>query len=154
MDSHCSRATLRQTRLFNTKTLITRPKTFFLPCSLSTHPRPHFHPHRLRLSNNNNSTKHTNPLAENFNDNKSLAALIKKLSDEASCPLQILRDDGDWSKKHFWAVIRFLQRASRSAQILQVPFLPSHLSFCTFFVHTVIKRDKKKSMDSGVFRIC
>lgn len=34
--------------------------------------------------------------------------------------MQILGDDGDWTKDYFWAVIRFLRRASRPNEILQV----------------------------------
>ena len=138
MDIHCCRATtFKQTRLFNTnilfsKTLFTKPKTLFTPSSLSSHPHSRFQTHHLQLSHRDNPTKHTTLLKiESFHENDSLELFIQKLSNKASSPLQLLRDDGDWGKQQFWAVIGFLKRASRSSEILQVIFLL--LFFCTFF---------------------
>lgn len=37
-----------------------------------------------------------------------------------SCPVQLLRDYGDWTKDQFWAVVRFLTHASRSKEIFQL----------------------------------
>uniref|UniRef100_A0A2P2JC01 Uncharacterized protein MANES_05G198900 n=1 Tax=Rhizophora mucronata TaxID=61149 RepID=A0A2P2JC01_RHIMU len=63
---------------------------------------------------------HTTLLVESYYEHQSLKALVDKLNKKASCPLEILQDDGDWSKDHFWTVIRFLQHSSRSKEILQV----------------------------------
>ncbi|RVW64161.1 Pentatricopeptide repeat-containing protein, chloroplastic [Vitis vinifera] len=82
------------------------------PLSLADSPSP--------LSHNNNPTKHTTLLVETLHENERLGVLIQKLSNKASSPLQLLRDDGDWNKQHFWAVIRFLKDASRSSEILPV----------------------------------
>ncbi|KAI3890165.1 hypothetical protein MKW92_037136 [Papaver armeniacum] len=49
-----------------------------------------------------------------------LKDLVNKLNQEESNPLQILRDEGDWSKDEFWTVIRFLKETSQYNQILQV----------------------------------
>lgn len=49
--------------------------------------------------------------------------MLKKLGKKDSCPLQLLREDGDWSKEHFWAVVEFLKHASRFDEILQVILL-------------------------------
>ncbi|OMO55502.1 hypothetical protein COLO4_35959 [Corchorus olitorius] len=66
------------------------------------------------------SKTHTTLLVETYHQHRQLRALIEKLEKEDSCPLQMLRDDGDWTKDNFWAVIRFLRRASRFHEILQV----------------------------------
>ena len=77
---------------------------------------------------NDNGTSQTAPLVENFNEHQSLRDLLGRLSNTNSCPLQILSDDGDWTKDQFWAVIRFLTHASRPHQILQVFSLSLSLS--------------------------
>ncbi|KAL8262889.1 hypothetical protein R6Q59_024238 [Mikania micrantha] len=46
--------------------------------------------------------------------------LFEKLRHKDSDPVQILEDDGDWSKELFWAVVGFLIQTSRSNDILQV----------------------------------
>ncbi|KAH7521538.1 hypothetical protein FEM48_Zijuj07G0044200 [Ziziphus jujuba var. spinosa] len=66
------------------------------------------------------SATHTTLLVETFHQHRSLKALLKKLSKKDSCPLQVLSEDGDWSREHFWAVIGFLKHASRFNEILQV----------------------------------
>ncbi|KAK9009707.1 hypothetical protein V6N11_036235 [Hibiscus sabdariffa] len=66
------------------------------------------------------SRTHTTLLVETYHHHRRLRALLEKLEKEGSCPLQILRDDGDWTKNDFWAAIRFLKHASRSNEILQV----------------------------------
>ena len=73
------------------------------------------------------STEHTTLLVETFHEHRRLKSLLKRLSKAGSCPLRLLREDGDWSKEHFWAVVRFLRHASRFEEILQVLFL----FFCT-----------------------
>ena len=157
MDIHCCRATLRQTCLFNTnilfsKILIIKPKTLFTPSSLSSHSHSRLQTHHLQLSHNNNPTKHTTLLVETLHENERLGVLIQKLSNKDSSPLQILRDDGDWNKQHFWAVIRFLKDASRSSEILPVIFLLLPLHFLSHIVTPKIKKEKR--FDSGVFGIC
>ncbi|KAJ4955225.1 hypothetical protein NE237_012008 [Protea cynaroides] len=67
-----------------------------------------------------NKTKHTTLLVETFHENQWLKTLLGKLSRKNSNPLQILQDDGDWSKDHFWAVMKFLKETSRSKDALQV----------------------------------
>ncbi|KAK6279330.1 hypothetical protein POUND7_019597 [Theobroma cacao] len=63
---------------------------------------------------------HTALLVETYHHHRRLKALLERLEKDDSCPLQMLRDDGDWTKDIFWVVIRFLRRASRSNEILQV----------------------------------
>ncbi|XP_022722517.1 pentatricopeptide repeat-containing protein At4g14190, chloroplastic-like isoform X2 [Durio zibethinus] len=66
------------------------------------------------------SKTHTTLLVETYHHHRRLKGLLERLEKEDSCPLQILGDDGDWTKDTFWAVIRFLRHASRSNEILQV----------------------------------
>ncbi|XVE81219.1 hypothetical protein DITRI_Ditri15bG0045300 [Diplodiscus trichospermus] len=66
------------------------------------------------------SKTHTTLLVETYHHHRRLKALLERLEKRDACPLQILRDDGDWTKDNFWAVIRFLRHASRSSEILQV----------------------------------
>ena len=63
---------------------------------------------------------HTTLLVESFHQHRMLNALREKLQKKGSCPLQILQEDGDWSKDRFWAVVRYLKLSSRSTDILQV----------------------------------
>ncbi|KAK8314600.1 hypothetical protein V6Z11_D01G181400 [Gossypium hirsutum] len=58
-------------------------------------------------------------LVETYHQHCRLRALIEKLEKEGSCPMQILGDDGDWTKNDFWAAIKFLRHAFRSNEILQ-----------------------------------
>ncbi|KAJ0092837.1 hypothetical protein Patl1_26124 [Pistacia atlantica] len=67
-----------------------------------------------------NSTKHTTLLVETYHQHQALKSLIQRLNNKRSCPLKILQHDGDWTKPHFWAVIRFLQTSSRSTLISEV----------------------------------
>ncbi|KAJ0074523.1 hypothetical protein Patl1_37584 [Pistacia atlantica] len=69
-----------------------------------------------------NSTKHTTLplLVETYHQHQALKALIQRLNNKRSCPLKILQHDRDWTKPHFWAVIRFLQTSSRSTLIPHV----------------------------------
>ncbi|KAF4374584.1 hypothetical protein G4B88_004836 [Cannabis sativa] len=46
--------------------------------------------------------------------------LFNKLNKTDSCPLQLLKQDGDWTKQNFWAVVTFLRHHSRSLEILQL----------------------------------
>ncbi|GAB4844048.1 hypothetical protein Ancab_014012 [Ancistrocladus abbreviatus] len=53
--------------------------------------------------------------------NRRVESLIRKLNEnDSKSPLQLLRDDGDWSKDQFWAVIKFLKQRSRFDEIPQV----------------------------------
>ncbi|KAG6726062.1 hypothetical protein I3843_02G049600 [Carya illinoinensis] len=71
-------------------------------------------------SSANASHGNTAPPLNTVSDRERLRDLLAKLRQKNSCPLQTLRDDGDWTEDHFWAVIRFLKHASRSHEILQV----------------------------------
>ncbi|KAB2021369.1 hypothetical protein ES319_D07G134500v1 [Gossypium barbadense] len=66
------------------------------------------------------SKTHTTLLVETYHQHRRLRALIEKLEKEGSCPMQILGDDGDWTKNDFWAAVKFLRHAFRSNEILQV----------------------------------
>ncbi|KAJ1426692.1 Tetratricopeptide-like helical domain superfamily [Sesbania bispinosa] len=72
------------------------------------------------LTDSVSDSKHTTLLVETYHVHNSLRNLLAKLEKEDSCPLHILSEDGDWSKDHFWAVVRFLKKASRFTEILQV----------------------------------
>ncbi|KAK8338188.1 hypothetical protein V6Z12_A09G233600 [Gossypium hirsutum] len=65
------------------------------------------------------SKTHTTLLVETYHHHRRLRALIEKLEKEGSCPMQILGDDGDWTKNDFWAAVKFLRHAFRSNEILQ-----------------------------------
>ncbi|GLT80556.1 hypothetical protein SLA2020_519900 [Shorea laevis] len=71
-------------------------------------------------SHHTSSSMHTTLLVEAYHNHRRLKALLHKLEEEKACPLQLLRDDGDWIKDHFWAVIKFLRYSSRCKEILQV----------------------------------
>ncbi|XP_061338692.1 pentatricopeptide repeat-containing protein At4g14190, chloroplastic [Gastrolobium bilobum] len=79
----------------------------------SFHPLPSF-------TDTVSDSKHTTLLVETYHVHHSLRILLAKLQKEDSCPLRILTEDGDWSKDHFWAVVRFLKKASRFTEIVQV----------------------------------
>ncbi|EEF46020.1 pentatricopeptide repeat-containing protein, putative [Ricinus communis] len=74
----------------------------------------------LHAISQDNSIKHNTLLVESYHEHQRLKALLARLNKKGSCPLQMLQDDADWSKDHFWAVIRFLRHSSRSDEILQV----------------------------------
>ncbi|XP_043812284.1 pentatricopeptide repeat-containing protein At4g14190, chloroplastic-like, partial [Manihot esculenta] len=102
-------------RVLSSKTLIQKPFSLLpkpLSCLHSSAP-PHTIPQ-------DNSTKHRTLLVESYHEHKRLKILLAKLNKKGSCPLEMLQDDGDWSKDHFWAVIRFLKQSSRTKEILQV----------------------------------
>ncbi|KAG4158201.1 hypothetical protein ERO13_D02G105900v2 [Gossypium hirsutum] len=52
---------------------------------------------------------HTTLLVETYHQHRRLRALIEKLVKEGSCPMQILGDDGDWTKNDFWAAVKFFR---------------------------------------------
>lgn len=99
---------LKHNRVFFSKTLIRKPVIY---CCLSSAPS---------LEVDYDSTKHTTLLVESYHEHQALNALIQRLNRIVSCPFQILQHDGDWTKDHFWAVIKFLKNSSRSKQIHQV----------------------------------
>ncbi|KAJ8648830.1 hypothetical protein MRB53_001853 [Persea americana] len=66
------------------------------------------------------STKHTTQLVETFHQNQKLRTLLQKIQRKGSDPLQLLREEGDWTKEQFWAVMRLLKETSRMQQALQV----------------------------------
>ncbi|KAK9932923.1 hypothetical protein M0R45_020142 [Rubus argutus] len=96
------------------KTLTAKPstKTKSFLCTLSRCNARPFH--------NISSTKHTALLVETSHEYQKLKALLEILMEKDSCPLQLLRDYGDWTKDQFWAVVRFLTHASRSKEIFQL----------------------------------
>ncbi|XP_068665878.1 pentatricopeptide repeat-containing protein At4g14190, chloroplastic [Aristolochia californica] len=68
----------------------------------------------------NFSAQHTTLLVDSFHQNQSLRALLAKLRRKGSDPLQLLKDEGDWSKQHFWAVMNYLKETFRIKEALQV----------------------------------
>ncbi|GMH20262.1 hypothetical protein Nepgr_022103 [Nepenthes gracilis] len=58
-------------------------------------------------------------LAENFANGR-FESLTQKLNKKGSSPLQVLKDDGDWSEDQFWAVIEFLAQTSSFEEIPRV----------------------------------
>lgn len=72
------------------------------------------------IPHNGTFTKRTAFLLDTFHEKQRLGSLLEKLNKKGSSPVQILKDEGDWSKDHFWIVIRFLQSASRSKEAPQV----------------------------------
>ncbi|KAK9902980.1 hypothetical protein M0R45_001371 [Rubus argutus] len=96
------------------KTLTAKPstKTKSFLCTLSRCDAQSFH--------NISSTKHTTLLVETSHEYQKLKALLEILMEKDSCPVQLLRDYGDWTKDQFWAVVRFLTHASRSKEIFQL----------------------------------
>jgi len=92
-------------------------------CHASVHPLPSF-------GDTVSDSKHRTLLVETYHHHDSLRALLAKLEREDSSPIHILAQDGDWSKDHFWAAVRFLKNASRFAEILQVGTLMPMFKFC------------------------
>ncbi|KDP32571.1 hypothetical protein JCGZ_13121 [Jatropha curcas] len=72
------------------------------------------------IPQDDDSTKHKTLLMESYHEHQKLKILLAKLNMKGSCPLQILHDDGDWSKDQFWFTIRFLKHSFRSEEVLQV----------------------------------
>ncbi|KAJ7957279.1 Pentatricopeptide repeat-containing protein [Quillaja saponaria] len=106
----------KNSSIFFSKTLFTKPSTKFTTKNCISSVQPSL---PVAISDNN-STKHITLLVEAYHEHKRLNTLLEKLEKKDSSPSQILREDGDWCKNHFWAVIRFLKNASRSNEILQV----------------------------------
>ncbi|KAF5744336.1 pentatricopeptide repeat-containing protein [Tripterygium wilfordii] len=108
--------------------IVITSKTLY-PKSLKGDPKPIFrcqcdpstvHAPALVPESADHSTKQTTLLVEAFHEKQRLKDLLERLNMKDSSPLQILQDEGDWPKEHFWAVIRFLRHASRAKEILQV----------------------------------
>ncbi|VVB01208.1 unnamed protein product [Arabis nemorensis] len=66
------------------------------------------------------ATQPTSLLLSGSFNHRFLSSLLRRLGIPGSCPLRLLQEDGDWSKDHFWAVIRFLRHSSRLHEILPV----------------------------------
>lgn len=113
-----SNTNFRGTLIAKPFTRFPKPITHSFPTLSFRHPSPPTPTHAYSLDNN--STNHTSLLVESFHEHKTLKALLRRLNKEGSCPLQMLQRDGDWSKDHFWAVIRFLKQSSTPTLILQV----------------------------------
>ncbi|XP_004298231.1 PREDICTED: pentatricopeptide repeat-containing protein At4g14190, chloroplastic [Fragaria vesca subsp. vesca] len=79
-----------------------------------------FSPSPLPPHKTSSSTEHTTLHVEPSHEYHKLRALLDILMEKDCCPLQLLRDDGDWTIDQFWAVIRFLIHASRPKEILQL----------------------------------
>ncbi|KAG7615908.1 Pentatricopeptide repeat-containing protein chloroplastic [Arabidopsis thaliana] len=88
----------------------------FLTSTSYSIPRPSSLRRSLPLSINGDATQPTSLL----HHHRFLSSLTRRLSLSGSCPLRLLQEDGDWSKDHFWAVIRFLRQSSRLHEILPV----------------------------------
>ncbi|KAI7752168.1 hypothetical protein M8C21_022760 [Ambrosia artemisiifolia] len=82
----------------------------------SKHPPSTHFPHHKTNSNKQNTVQF-NDLHRNWNLKR---ILFEKLNHKDSDPVQILDEDGDWTKELFWAVVGFLNQTSRSNQILRV----------------------------------
>ncbi|KAF4357074.1 pentatricopeptide repeat-containing protein At4g14190, chloroplastic-like [Cannabis sativa] len=97
---------------------------FFLSSNISIKSKPklqQFHCLSLSTSNTpNKNTQHTTLLVDTFHEHRILKNLFNKLDKTDSCPLQLLKQDGDWTKQNFWAVVTFLRHHSRSLEILQL----------------------------------
>ncbi|OVA12985.1 Pentatricopeptide repeat [Macleaya cordata] len=118
-----------QTSLTNSfyKTLIinkpppTKNQNLLCFSSLSSSPKPYIKPHyHHHETPQKDSTKPKTLLVETLHETRRLRELVNKLNKEDSNPLEILRDEGDWSKDQFWTVTRFLKETSRSKEVLQV----------------------------------
>lgn len=113
------------THLLFPKTQTPKPST---TTTLSLCHAHFFSPSPLPPHKTSSSTKHTTLHVEPSHEYHKLRALLDILMEKDCCPLQLLRDDGDWTIDQFWAVIRFLIHASRPKEILQVRFY-SFLNF-------------------------
>ncbi|XP_028118672.1 pentatricopeptide repeat-containing protein At4g14190, chloroplastic [Camellia sinensis] len=116
---------LCKTLPIKTHTALTNPTSSTNPPSSPLHLKRNSHHHHhhqtpKHVNPRNNSRKQTTPFVDTFHENKDLKTLLEKLKKRGSDPLQILKDDGDWTKDHFWAVLRFLLESSRSKDVPQV----------------------------------
>ena len=91
--------------------------TLAIPNPSTTWPKPL---PSLCVSLRSPSTDHATLLVDTFSHHRSFRALLKRLSRQNSCPLRLLGEDGDWTKEHFWAVVRFLRHTARAQEVLQV----------------------------------
>lgn len=91
-------------------------------------------PSSLTTTHTVSDSKHRTLLVEAYHVHRSLRILLEKLQKQDSNPLNILNEDGDWSNDHFWAVVNFLQNASRFAEILQVWTLDPYYFLCLVFL--------------------
>ncbi|GMP78184.1 hypothetical protein CsSME_00034224 [Camellia sinensis var. sinensis] len=115
---------LCKTLPIKTHTALTNPTSSTNPPSSPLHLKRNSHHHHHQtpkhVNRRNNSRKQTTPFVDTFHENMDLKTLLEKLKKRGSDPLQILKDDGDWTKDHFWAVLRFLLESSRSKDVPQV----------------------------------
>ncbi|CAL5347803.1 unnamed protein product [Camellia sinensis] len=114
---------LCKTLPIKTHTTLTNPTSSTNPPSSPLHLKRNSHHHHHQtlkhVNPRNNSRKQTIHFVDTFRENKDLKTLLEKLKKRGSDPLQILKDDGDWTKDHFWAVFRFLLQSSRSKEVPQ-----------------------------------
>ncbi|KAL7209389.1 hypothetical protein ACSBR1_031009 [Camellia fascicularis] len=107
-----------------TLTTLTNPTSSTNPSSSPLHLKRNSHHHHHQtpkhVNPRDNSRKQTTHFVDSFHENKDLKTLLEKLKKRGSDPIQILKDDGDWTKDHFWAVLRFLLQSSRSKDVPQV----------------------------------
>lgn len=134
--SHCKIALtwrFKHYSFLSPKTLTAKPSTKIksFPRTLSRCYAQSFH--------NISSTKHASLLVETSHEYQKLKALLEILMEKDSCPLQLLRDDGDWTKDQFWAVVRFLTHASRSKEIFQVLFSLYSFSLMLYQIPLIIE---------------
>ena len=104
----------------------------------------------LRSNSSSSSDPHTTLLVETFHDHRGFKTLLKRLTREGSCPLRMLEEDGDWTKDHFWAVVRFLTKASRANEIPQVlsSFIALYLFvlLCLLFLVSLLSYLKPRNL--------
>lgn len=112
-------------QIFLCKTLIfpkpfTKNPTLTKPQFSCSSKLPHsLHFNRYKPNFNNQNTLQFNHIHRTSNLKRTL---FEKLKHKDSDPVQILEEDGDWSKELFWAVVGFLNQTSRSNHVLQVIF--------------------------------
>ncbi|KAL9240085.1 hypothetical protein vseg_014345 [Gypsophila vaccaria] len=101
-----------------TKTLISK-----FNLSSFSHPKnpslisvnPHFHPNSPLKS-----PKKTTKFGESYHFTPQIHSISKGLKGGNLSALQLLKNDGDWSKTKFWDVIEFLQQSNKFHEIVEV----------------------------------
>ncbi|KAL4186437.1 hypothetical protein AMTRI_Chr09g33870 [Amborella trichopoda] len=95
------------------KPLVLKPLLLPINCwSTRTNPA-------IPLEQNPQDSKHRALLVQNFFQTQQLLDLIEKIKGGID-PLKLLRDEGDWNKDQFWAVMKLLKETSRMKEAMQV----------------------------------
>nr|XP_043611038.1 pentatricopeptide repeat-containing protein At4g14190, chloroplastic [Erigeron canadensis] len=90
---------------------LTKTPAFHRPSTNSTKP------HHYKVVPHKQNTLQIQDFQQNWTLKRTL---FEKLKHKDSNPVQILEQDGDWSKDLFWAVVGFLNQTSKSNHVLQV----------------------------------